>query len=104
MRVNNASAIKSLRIGPYDYEVIYKDAPMVDNTLCNGVHAREALQIEIRNGMPAQSEYQTLWHEILHAVFDNAALKLENEEDVIEVIANGLVQVIRDNPQMVPAK
>jgi hypothetical protein len=97
-------AIKTLRICGFDYSVAFKESPIVSGELCDGSHSRSTLQIEIREALPPQMKYQTLWHEILHAIIDTAALKIENEEAVVEAIANGIVQVLQDNPQIVGGK
>lgn len=97
-------AIKTLRICGFDYSVSFKEAPIVGGELCDGSHNRSTLQIEIREGLPPQMKYLTLWHEILHAIIDSAALKVENEEAVVEAVANGIVQVLQDNPQIVGGK
>lgn len=90
----------TLRIGAYDYDLVYDDAPMIGGELMNGVHDREGLNIEIRVGMPIAREWQTVWHEVMHAIFDNAAFEIDNEEQVIEIVSNGIVQVLRDNPRL----
>lgn len=47
-----------------------------------------------------QSQEQTFLHEILHGIVSDRDLAIENEEAVVDAIAKGLHQIIRDNPDI----
>ena len=40
-----------------------------------------------------------VWHEILHVIFEQYALKGLEEENIVNGFSQGIVQVLRDNPQ-----
>ncbi len=42
----------------------------------------------------------TLWHEILHGILNGAAQTEEHNEAHIDALAHGIIQVLRDNPQL----
>ena len=44
---------------------------------------------------------ETMLHEILHACWRNVSLTGDVEENAVSVLAEGLAQVIRDNPDVV---
>jgi hypothetical protein len=48
--------------------------------------------------MEPQPMYQTLWHEIVHGI--SSAMNLEIEEKDVDLIATGIVQVLRDNKKV----
>lgn len=40
-----------------------------------------------------------LWHEILHALMEAAGLDHDTVEVLVKVLSQGVVQVLRDNPE-----
>ena len=62
----------------------------------------ENLTVRLNAGSLPPVKSCTLLHEILHVIWDDASLKDEDgEERVITALANGLSQVIRDNPDVI---
>jgi hypothetical protein len=46
-------------------------------------------------------ERQALWHEALHLVIGQGGLwDLAHNEHLVESLANGVMQILRDNPAM----
>lgn len=89
----------SVRIGGTEHAVVY-----VDN-LNNGVNLAYG-QIDYDNcviylsgtvGTAHEKRCKTLWHEILHGIREHAGLEIENEEDVVDMFAKGIYQVLQDN-------
>lgn len=89
----------SIRIGGVDYEV-KKDVPALNNgeNLLYGEinYCKSIIQIsKLCEG--EQMQCITLLHEVLHGIRNHAGLSIENEEDVVDMFARGLYQVIKDN-------
>lgn len=66
-----------------------------DNELCYGTCDFQALTIDIMEGLPEQRYNQTLVHEIMHAVFDEAGL--EDNEDMVNRLSLVWYQVLTEN-------
>jgi len=61
--------------------------------------------IRIRRSLNPQLKRVTLWHEIIHALLFNAGVyESEHNEQQIDALAHGIVQVLRDNPQPIQSK
>lgn len=90
---------KSIRIGGVEYEVIY--TPNLNNgtSLAYGRIDYEKCRIELSSTIETGHEKQcrTLWHEILHGICDFSGMELENEEEIVEMFAEGIYQVLQDN-------
>lgn len=94
---------EKIRIAGVDYEV-----KMVDY-LNNGVNLayghidfiKNTISLSATESMSVGQTNITLLHEILHGIFQHygTAVVLENEETVIDVLAKGLYQVVRDNKE-----
>jgi Zn-dependent peptidase ImmA (M78 family) len=62
---------------------------------CNYEQAR----IRINARLDPQLKRVTLWHEIIHALLFNAGVyTAEHNEQQIDALAHGIIQVLRDNP------
>lgn len=96
--------VKNLRIGSVDYDVILTDENIVLNgRACKGMIDYEFHQIRINNKIQdLQGQEQTFLHELIHGVVRERNLDLANndEETIVDEIATGLHQVIRDNPDI----
>ena len=94
--------IDVIRIGPIDYRVVKVERLMSDS----GRHLSG--QIDYMNCVihvdPAMSERKlpvTLWHEIVHGILGAADIDLgSSEEEIVSILSSGIVQVLRDNPQL----
>lgn len=65
-----------------------------DSLLGQSKHTEAELQI--RNDMPPDRERLILWHEIFHAVENEAGFSFSEEQ--VRGMAAGLFAVLRDNP------
>lgn len=96
--------VKNLRIGSVDYDVIYTDENIVLNSReCKGMIDYEFHQVKINNKIQdLQGQEQTFLHELVHGIVRERNLDLVNsdEETIVDEIAIGLHQVIRDNPDI----
>lgn len=90
-----------IKIGGLDYEVIE------EHNLCaedgtkrlNGHIVYDQCQIKVDSTLDRQVKNQTIWHEILHGILTHAGIE-EQSETHIDVIAYGIVQVLRDNSEL----
>ncbi len=90
---------ESVRIGGVEYAVRYTPH------LNDGVHMAygyidyEKCTIELSDtcGTAHQKRCVTLLHEILHGIRNHAGLVIENEEEVVDMFAKGIYQVLQDN-------
>ena len=49
-----------------------------------------------------QSSYSCIlvWHELFHVVYEQYNLKEKKEEDTVNAMSRGIVQILKDNPQL----
>lgn len=90
---------EKVRIGGVEYPVVF--VPYLNNgtMLAYGHIDYENSVIELSEtcGTGHQKRCITLWHEILHGIREHAGLEIENEEDVVNMFAKGIYQVLQDN-------
>lgn len=55
------------------------------------------IELTDNEGIAHEKYCMTLWHEILHGIRESNGMEIENEEDVIEMFARGIYQVLQDN-------
>lgn len=95
-----------VRINGVDYTVqITPDTLIHDGNECVGIVDYNFHIIKINSKLTDQQDKErTFLHELFHAIIDERSLDIEakeiNEEIVVEELAKGLYQVIRDNPKM----
>lgn len=93
-----------LKIGPVVYDVTTVDSfgdmddpeydPLQMGSLDQNNHT-----ISIKRGLNAPIHCITLWHEAIHALFEQSGHKVK--EGVVEMLSYGIYQVIRDNEDLV---
>ena len=94
---------KEIKVLGLDYEIKeYEDNLTVKDAGFTHVHGN---LISITTGMKPKQQACTLLHEVLHAVFaemgmHNSPIK-DGEEYIVECFSNGLIQIIRDNPELI---
>lgn len=87
-------SVSVLKIGYRDIEIV---ATPMENC---GEYLPQSGKILISTGMLPDVEQNTVLHEVIHAVMDQYCPQLidADEEAVAHAVANGLCQVVRDNP------
>ena len=101
---------KTVRVGYKDYDIVVLSGVETMQQGVFGDHNNAKGEIRICPGLNAQEVANTLLHEILHAVWicfnigcplvgskENQSI---SEERVVSGTANGLLSVIRDNPEL----
>lgn len=56
-------------------------------------------EIALMPNLAAQAQLFVLWHEIAHGILMAAGIE-EHDEQMINVLAHGIIQVLRDNPDL----
>lgn len=92
----------NVRVGSCDYTVGFVEhALTLNGQECLGIVDCNMHRISINRTLGDQQQReQTFLHELLHAVVNERGLELDNEELVVNELAKGLHQVIRDNPML----
>jgi hypothetical protein len=90
-----------VRIGSMDYEVLLTDETLVLNgSECFGTIDYNKHLIKINNYLQdIQGNEQTFLHEVVHGIIRERHLDIKNsdEETIVDEIATGLHQLIKDN-------
>lgn len=90
---------KTVQVGGVDYSIDFrKDLRGSDGTKLDGSIDYAPFEILLDSELGIQGNYVTLWHEIVHAILEHAGRDIPDE--VIDTMAHGIVQVIRDNPEL----
>lgn len=90
---------ESVRIGGVEYPVVYVDYLNNGTNLAYGHIDYDNCKIELSDtsGTGHERRCQVLWHEILHGIRNHAGLEIENEEEIVDMFAKGIYQVLQDN-------
>lgn len=89
----------SIRIAGVEYEVV-----LVPNLMNGAVAAYGHIDFENSRialsdtfGTEHQKRCLILWHEILHGIREANGMEIDNEEQIVEMFAKGIYQVLQDN-------
>ena len=87
---------KTIKIGPQVFKVVLVEDLKDDKgeTMCGRLIFAKS-EIIINSDSDEFSRRQTLWHEILHGLFEQASIK--HDEKIIDTLAYGIIQVLDDN-------
>ena len=90
---------ESVRIGGVEYAVKYGENLRIGAELCNGIIDNDdsTITLSTTDGAGHQRRCVTLWHEILHGIREHSGISVENEEEVVDMFAKGIYQVLQDN-------
>lgn len=95
---------KRIKVGPHDIEIKYPHK-FIERHDVNGVYRHDMELILLGNNNDgteygATSMLCILTHEILHAIAKTTGCEqLNDDEGTINAVAQGLVQVLQDNPE-----
>lgn len=90
---------ESVRIGGVEYPIRYVENLRHGALIAYGHIDYENCVIELSStdGTAHEKRCLILWHEILHGIRQHAGLEIENEEEIVEMFAKGVYQVLQDN-------
>lgn len=90
---------ESVRIGGVEYRVKEVETARLGADLCWGTidYGSSTIQVSTMDDSGQQHKCITLWHEILHGLFEHACVHPESEEEIVDVLAKGIYQVLQDN-------
>lgn len=90
---------ESVRINGVEFAVKFIENLNNGSSLCYGQidYDDTVIRLSSTHGTEHQKRCQVLWHEILHGIREQNGMKIENEEDVVDMFAKGIYQVLQDN-------
>jgi hypothetical protein len=89
---------KTIRIGGFDYDIVITDGLRSErDERLSGQIACEDLEVRVSADISDRFRPLVLWHEIIHGILQHAGISDHNEQQ-IEALAYGIMQVLRDNP------
>lgn len=90
---------QTVKIGPILFEVVEeKGLVNGDKTRKLDGHIRYSdCRIEVEASMAPQAKRQTIWHEIVHGILNQAGYWKQGEE-LVDALAYGIMSVLQDNP------
>ena len=90
---------ESIRIAGVEYKI--RLVPNLNNgsNLAYGHidYENTAISLSDTCGTEHQKRCKILWHEILHGIRENNGMEIENEEEIVDMFAKGIYQVLQDN-------
>lgn len=100
-----------MKVGPIEYDVVFDSQVLDINSLrtgagvCLGLTLHHATTIMVDDNVSEDVQASTLLHEVLHAVFDVTGVSYDigskTEEKLIRHLEATLLQVLRENPELV---
>jgi len=93
--------IDGVQIGPIKFTVRFvDDLRAEDGRGLDGWIKYGQSSISIDSNVGPQRARQTLWHEVIHGIFDNAGIE-QPPEGTVDALANGVMDVLMRNPALV---
>ena len=65
-----------------------------------GLCDKTQLTIHVYPKMAPAKQWSTLWHEILHSMFEESSIDVKDEEDIVGSLERIMCSVFRDNPTL----
>lgn len=90
---------EKVRIGGVEYFVEHKSEVNDGSRVCYGKidYENNIIQLSTTRGNGHQHKCITLLHEIFHGIREHACLEIDDEENIVDVFAKGMYQVLQDN-------
>lgn len=88
--------LDKIKVAGIDYDVVLKDlSTRNDDEIQLGFCIYSENKIEINDQVHVERQKQTLIHEMMHAIFQEAGI--EDDEDIVNRLGLVLYQVLKDN-------
>lgn len=98
MKDNVRRLPQAIRIGSVTYTIVEVSGLRDDdNKRMWGQVLHGPCRVEIEADLSYQQQYHTLWHEIVHTLLNQVDLDKEGDEQLVDVLAYGIMGVMRDN-------
>ena len=91
---------KKIKIGPKTYAVVVSDVLKYNSFKATHNYDKSLIQVE-ENHPPGVDLVDSLWHEILHGLFDQYEIKTPEEEQFVSCLAHGITAIFVDNPKFI---
>ena len=82
-----------IKVGAIEYTLV--EIPQLPDL---GIIDLAQQTIGVRAGIPKDLKAWTIWHEIIHAILYSNGHISGHDEVLVDALAHGLVQVLRENP------
>lgn len=93
--------VEKVRIGPIDFSVRFNSELGITDSVAGRISTNVS-RIEIDPNLEKQRRAFVLLHEILHGILIHGRVDLgDNEESIVDILAMGVVSLIRDNPELI---
>ncbi len=92
--------IAEVKIGPLVFAISYVERLQGDDhePLFGQIdYANTTIKLDTQQS--EQREVLTLWHEIVHGIFEGAGVQGQDEK-LVDAVARGILQVLQDNPAL----
>jgi len=90
-----------IKIGVRNYDFKWQDEIIEFGGELYGKHNSRDLTITLASKFPQVQRNETFLHELIHAIcFMNDLREIEENEHWIQLLATGLLMVIKDNPNL----
>ena len=95
---NITERVQSVRVGAIDYKLL-QEKGLVKHSHVYGEIRYVKSKIALDAKLGEQHARCTLFHEIIHGILEQGGYT-RHDERMVNIIATGVVQVLRDNPKL----
>lgn len=92
---------KTVQVGSMQYTIEDMPQDMHELSGAVGLCDKTQLTIHVYPKMANAKKWSTLWHEILHAMFEESSIDSKYEEDIVGSLERIQCSVLRDNPTLI---
>lgn len=92
--------METIQIGPMTFTI--KEIRNLNDTAhdLNGSVDLSECVIKVREGIDPQVKFETIWHEAIHVILEQAGIP-NHKEKIVTALAYGIINLLKQNPGMV---